>query len=97
MKQVNFTTNNGDQVWFDSTGAAVARYEVVNWQRGSDDSVQFKPVGYYDASLPPGQKFVLKTEAIIWPGGKTEANIIVDSNAMQGFEIVCPEWLIIKT
>uniref|UniRef100_A0A8C2WGG9 Olfactory receptor C family, g12 n=1 Tax=Cyclopterus lumpus TaxID=8103 RepID=A0A8C2WGG9_CYCLU len=58
LKQVNFTINNGDQVWFDSTGAAVAKYEVVNWQRGSDDSVQFKPVGYYDASLPPGQKFV---------------------------------------
>ncbi|KAE8295209.1 Extracellular calcium-sensing receptor [Larimichthys crocea] len=44
LKQVNFTIKNGDEVWFDSTGAAVARYEVVNWQRGSDGSVQFKPV-----------------------------------------------------
>lgn len=76
LKRVNFTIKNGDQVWFDSTGAAVARYEVVNWQRGSDGSVHFKPVGYYDASLPPGQKFVLNTDAIMWPGGKTEANII---------------------
>ncbi|TNN55832.1 Extracellular calcium-sensing receptor [Liparis tanakae] len=30
LKQVNFTTNNGDQVWFDSTGAAVARY-LATW------------------------------------------------------------------
>ncbi|XP_075956625.1 extracellular calcium-sensing receptor-like [Anarhichas minor] len=79
LKQVNFTINNGDQVWFDSTGAAVARYEVVNWQRGSEDSVQFKTVGYYDASLPPGQKFVLNTEAILWPGGKTEMPVSVCS------------------
>ncbi|XP_068440252.1 extracellular calcium-sensing receptor-like [Clinocottus analis] len=79
LKQVNFTINNGDQVWFDSTGAAVARYEVVNWQRGSEDSVHFKPVGYYDASLPPGQKFVLETEAITWPGGKTEWPVSVCS------------------
>lgn len=78
LKQVNLTTKNGDQVWFDSTGAAVARYEVVNWQRGSDGSVHFKPVGYYDASLLPGKMFVLNTEAIMWPGGSTEANIIID-------------------
>ncbi|XP_051254246.1 extracellular calcium-sensing receptor-like isoform X2 [Dicentrarchus labrax] len=81
LKQVNFTIKNGDQVSFDSTGAAVARYEVVNWQHGSDRSVQFKPVGYYDASLPPGQKFVLKTEAIMWPGGKTELPVSVCSES----------------
>ncbi|KAJ4935735.1 hypothetical protein JOQ06_017263 [Pogonophryne albipinna] len=80
LKQVHFTIKNGEQVWFDNTGAAVARYEVVNWQRGSDDSVQFKPVGYYDASLPLGQKFVLKTEDIVWPRGKTEANIFIDNS-----------------
>ncbi|XP_059187092.1 extracellular calcium-sensing receptor-like [Centropristis striata] len=83
LKQVNFTIKNGDQVWFDSTGAAVAQYEVVNWQLGSDGKVQFKPVGYYDASLPPGHKFVLKTEAIIWHGGKTELPVSVCSERCQ--------------
>uniref|UniRef100_A0A3Q1I0Y3 Olfactory receptor C family, g1 n=1 Tax=Acanthochromis polyacanthus TaxID=80966 RepID=A0A3Q1I0Y3_9TELE len=81
LKQVNFTIKNGDKVWFDSTGAAVARYEVVNWQRGSDGSVQFKPVGYYDASLPPGQRFVLNTEAIMWPGGSKELPVSVCSGS----------------
>ncbi|XP_035010532.2 extracellular calcium-sensing receptor-like [Hippoglossus stenolepis] len=81
LKQVNFTIKNGEQVWFDSTGAVVALYEVVNWQRGSDGSVHFKPVGYYDASLPPGKKFVLKTEAIIWPGGNTELPVSVCSES----------------
>ncbi|XP_053278719.1 extracellular calcium-sensing receptor-like [Pleuronectes platessa] len=81
LKQVNFTTKNGEQVWFDSTGAAVALYEVVNWQRGSDGSVHFKPVGYYDASLPPGKKFVLKNDAIMWPGGNTELPVSVCSES----------------
>uniref|UniRef100_A0A671U7G3 Extracellular calcium-sensing receptor-like n=1 Tax=Sparus aurata TaxID=8175 RepID=A0A671U7G3_SPAAU len=81
LKQVKFTIKTGDQVWFDSTGAVVAQYEVVNWQRGSDGSVQFKPVGYYDASLPPGQKFVLKTEEIIWNGGKKELPVSVCSES----------------
>uniref|UniRef100_A0A3Q2VWT2 Olfactory receptor C family, g1 n=1 Tax=Haplochromis burtoni TaxID=8153 RepID=A0A3Q2VWT2_HAPBU len=79
LKQVNFTIKNGDRVWFDSTGATAARYEVVNWQHGPDGSVQFIPVGYYDASLPPGQRFVLKTEAIVWPGGSKELPVSVCS------------------
>ncbi|XP_065134752.2 extracellular calcium-sensing receptor-like [Paramisgurnus dabryanus] len=70
LKKVNFTVKFGDRVWFDSTGAAVALYEVVNWQQDSDGSIQFKAVGYYDASLPPDQRFVLNTEKIIWAGGQ---------------------------
>ncbi|XP_073710035.1 extracellular calcium-sensing receptor-like [Misgurnus anguillicaudatus] len=54
------------------TGATVAQYEVVNWQQDSDGSIQFKAVGYYDASLPPEQRFVLNTENIVWVGGKLE-------------------------
>lgn len=83
LKQVNFTIKNGDRVWFDSTGATAARYEVVNWQHGPDGSVQFIPVGYYDASLPPGQRFVLKTEAIVWPGGSKEVNILTDKTTVK--------------
>ncbi|CAM4579117.1 unnamed protein product [Leuciscus chuanchicus] len=62
----------GDRVWFDGTGSAVAQYEVINWQQDSDGSVQFKTVGYYDASLPPHQRFVLNSENIIWAGGQLE-------------------------
>ncbi|XP_043120076.1 extracellular calcium-sensing receptor-like [Puntigrus tetrazona] len=72
LKKVNFTVKFGDRVWFDSTGAAVAHYEVVNWQQESDGSLQFKSVGYYDASLPPDQRFVLKTENIIWTKGQLQ-------------------------
>uniref|UniRef100_A0A3P9K630 Extracellular calcium-sensing receptor-like n=1 Tax=Oryzias latipes TaxID=8090 RepID=A0A3P9K630_ORYLA len=79
LKQVNFIIKNGEQVWFDSTGAVLARYEVVNWQQRSNGSVHFEPVGYYDASLPPGQKFVLNAEAIMWPGGSKKLPVSVCS------------------
>ncbi|XP_056622846.1 extracellular calcium-sensing receptor-like [Triplophysa dalaica] len=72
LKKVNFTVKFGDRVWFESTGEAVTRYEVVNWQQDSEGSIQFKAVGYYDASLSPEQRFVLNTENIIWAGGQLE-------------------------
>ncbi|KAF5892188.1 extracellular calcium-sensing receptor-like, partial [Clarias magur] len=61
-----------DRVWFDSTGATAANYDVVNWQRGLSGQVEFKVVGYYDASLPSGQQFVLNAENIVWAGEKRE-------------------------
>ncbi|KAK2847801.1 hypothetical protein Q7C36_009483 [Tachysurus vachellii] len=72
LKKVNFTTKVGEQVWFDSTGATAAKYDVVNWQRGFNGEVQFKAVGYYDASLPAGQQFVLNSDDIIWAGEAKE-------------------------
>ncbi|KAI7802894.1 extracellular calcium-sensing receptor-like [Triplophysa rosa] len=69
LKKVNFSIKMGDRVWFDSTGGAVAQYEVVNWQQDSDGSFQFKAVGYYDASLPPDKRLVLNLKNIIWAGG----------------------------
>ncbi|XP_053356795.1 extracellular calcium-sensing receptor-like [Clarias gariepinus] len=66
LQSVNFTNNLGEQVWFDSTGAIAAKYDVINWQRGFDGEVQFKVVGYYDASLPTGHQFVLNEKDIVW-------------------------------
>ncbi|KAF5892181.1 extracellular calcium-sensing receptor-like, partial [Clarias magur] len=72
LKKVKFTTTLGEQVWFDSTGATAAKYDVVNWEQGFNGKVQFKVLGYYDASLPSGQQFVLSAEDIVWAGEKLE-------------------------
>uniref|UniRef100_A0A8C1X8F3 G-protein coupled receptors family 3 profile domain-containing protein n=1 Tax=Cyprinus carpio TaxID=7962 RepID=A0A8C1X8F3_CYPCA len=80
----NFTVKFGDRVWFDRTGAAVAQYEVVNWQQDSDGSLQFKSVGYYDASLPPDQQFVLNTENIIWARGQLKPSSICSESCLPG-------------
>uniref|UniRef100_A0A8C1ZGG9 G-protein coupled receptors family 3 profile domain-containing protein n=1 Tax=Cyprinus carpio TaxID=7962 RepID=A0A8C1ZGG9_CYPCA len=84
LKKVNFTVKFGDRVWFDRTGAAVAQYEVVNWQQDSDGSLQFKSVGYYDASLPPDQQFVLNTENIIWARGQLKPSSICSESCLPG-------------
>ncbi|XP_058244131.1 extracellular calcium-sensing receptor-like [Hemibagrus wyckioides] len=72
LKKLNFTTKIGDHILFDSTGSTAAKYDVVNWQRGLNGEVEFKVMGYYDASLPAGQQFVLNTKDIVWAGEKRE-------------------------
>ncbi|XP_063061376.1 extracellular calcium-sensing receptor-like [Engraulis encrasicolus] len=81
LKTVNFTLKTNERVWFDKTGAAAARYEVVNWQRGPDGRVQFKPVGHYDVSLPPGHRFVLSEDNIVWPGASAQRPVSVCSES----------------
>uniref|UniRef100_A0A8C2EM06 Olfactory receptor C family, g1 n=1 Tax=Cyprinus carpio TaxID=7962 RepID=A0A8C2EM06_CYPCA len=83
-RTICLNNNFGDHVWFDSTGGAVAHYEVVNWQQDSNRSFQFKPVGYFDASLPPDQSFMLKTENIIWAGGQLEPRSVCSESCPPG-------------
>uniref|UniRef100_A0A8C1KEK5 G-protein coupled receptors family 3 profile domain-containing protein n=1 Tax=Cyprinus carpio TaxID=7962 RepID=A0A8C1KEK5_CYPCA len=47
-------------------------------------SIHFKPVGYYDASLPPDQRFVLNTENIIWAGGQLEPRSVCSESCPPG-------------
>ncbi|XP_048027277.1 extracellular calcium-sensing receptor-like isoform X1 [Megalobrama amblycephala] len=84
LKKVNFTIKMGDRVWFDSTGGAVAQYEVVKWQQDADGSFQFKPVGYYDASLPPDQRLELNTKEIIWTGGQKKPKSVCSESCPPG-------------
>ncbi|XP_026783478.3 extracellular calcium-sensing receptor-like [Pangasianodon hypophthalmus] len=84
LKKVNFTTKAGEQVWFDSTGATAAKYDVVNWQRGFNGEMQFKVVGYYDASLPSGKQFVLNANSISWAGGKSEPRSMCSESCPPG-------------
>ncbi|XP_072314525.1 extracellular calcium-sensing receptor-like [Eucyclogobius newberryi] len=69
LTQVNFTTKIGENVFFDAVGDPVARYALVNWQMDATGFIQFKTIGYYDASQPEGQQFDMKRgEKAIWAG-----------------------------
>ncbi|KAJ8410726.1 hypothetical protein AAFF_G00186830, partial [Aldrovandia affinis] len=72
LKKVNFSLETGEHVSFDSNGDPAARYEVVNWQLNPDGAVEFRVVGYYDASLPSGQQFVMSPISMVWAGGQPE-------------------------
>ncbi|XP_053356960.1 extracellular calcium-sensing receptor-like [Clarias gariepinus] len=84
LKKVNFTSKVGENIWFDSTGATAPKYDVVNWQRGVNGEVQLKIVGFYDASLPNGQQFVLNTENIVWAGEKSEPRSVCSESCPPG-------------
>ncbi|KAL7870356.1 hypothetical protein SRHO_G00078530 [Serrasalmus rhombeus] len=71
LKKVNFTTKNGYQVSFDSSGDPVATYELINWQIRKDGGLYCVNVGYYDSSKPRGQEFSI-SRTISWMGGQTE-------------------------
>uniref|UniRef100_A0AAY5EKB4 G-protein coupled receptors family 3 profile domain-containing protein n=1 Tax=Electrophorus electricus TaxID=8005 RepID=A0AAY5EKB4_ELEEL len=76
----NFTTNNGYQVNFDSSGDPAALYELINWQFKKDGALDFVSVGYYDSSKPRGQEFRMSS-AISWVGGQTEVIVSVCSES----------------
>uniref|UniRef100_A0A3B5R9D0 G-protein coupled receptors family 3 profile domain-containing protein n=1 Tax=Xiphophorus maculatus TaxID=8083 RepID=A0A3B5R9D0_XIPMA len=64
LKQVNFS-RNGYHVSFDGNGDPVAFYELVNWQKNERGAIEPVAVGFYDASLPEGQKFRINRK-ITW-------------------------------
>ncbi|MGH0143042.1 UNVERIFIED_CONTAM: hypothetical protein FKN15_077586 [Acipenser sinensis] len=70
LKTVNFTTKNGDNVYFDENGNPIARYALVNWQLNKESIIKFVTVGLYDASLPEGQQFIMNNVSVVWAGGQ---------------------------
>lgn len=69
MKHTNFSVL-GEKVNFDQNGDPIAYYDLMNWQRGSDGSLNLVKVGFYDASLPGGHNLAINDSMIMWPAGK---------------------------
>ncbi|XP_026783499.3 extracellular calcium-sensing receptor-like [Pangasianodon hypophthalmus] len=80
LKLVNFTTNNGFWVSFDSNGDPPAVYELINWQFKKNGALDFVTVGQYDSSKPRGQEFRM-SKNISWVGGQTEVPVSVCSES----------------
>ncbi|KAM7412963.1 hypothetical protein PAMA_020380 [Pampus argenteus] len=52
LKTVNFTTQFEDKVYFDSNGEPVPLYDIINWQKDSNNV----PVSQCSAPCPPGSR-----------------------------------------
>ena len=73
LKLVNFTTLDGNNVYFDENGDTVAQYDLLNWQYQEDGSVKVINIGHYDGSSPEGQRFRFTPNArIVWALNSTE-------------------------
>ncbi|KAM4589921.1 extracellular calcium-sensing receptor-like [Fundulus diaphanus] len=79
LRKVNFT-QNGYHVSFDANGDPVAFYELVNWQKNERGFIEPVTVGYYDASLPEGQRFRINRN-ITWVEGVLEVPVSVCSES----------------
>uniref|UniRef100_A0A8C4XAM5 Olfactory receptor C family, j1 n=1 Tax=Erpetoichthys calabaricus TaxID=27687 RepID=A0A8C4XAM5_ERPCA len=72
LKRVNFTTKQGENVYFDDNGDPATHYELLNWQVNAEGLIQFVTVGIYDASLPEGKQLKINNSSIIWAGSQNE-------------------------
>ncbi|KAL2095679.1 hypothetical protein ACEWY4_007827 [Coilia grayii] len=60
LQQVNFTTKQGDNVYFDSHGDSPASYDLINIQSIHKGTMKVVTIGQYNAFLPPGQQLQLR-------------------------------------
>ncbi|XP_061073974.1 extracellular calcium-sensing receptor-like [Conger conger] len=81
LHKVNFTTNAGETVYFDSNGDSPARYELINLQSAKDRTMEIATIGYYDASLPKGNQFTMNNVSIVWGGGSKMIPVSVCSES----------------
>ncbi|XP_029923174.1 extracellular calcium-sensing receptor-like [Myripristis murdjan] len=81
LNAVNFTTKEGERVYFDSNGDSPARYELVNLQRSNTGTMEGVTVGTYDASLAGGHQFNMNTISVVWGGGLTKVPVSVCSES----------------
>lgn len=69
MRQAKFSTL-GEKVNFDLNGDPIAYYDLMNWQRRPDGSLDLVKVGFYDASSPAAWGLFINYSVIQWPVGK---------------------------
>ncbi|XP_049928169.1 extracellular calcium-sensing receptor-like isoform X2 [Epinephelus moara] len=81
LNTVNFTTKEGERVYFDSNGDSPARYELVNLQMTNKGTMEGVTVGIYDASLPESHQFIKNNIPIVWGNGLTKVPVSVCSES----------------
>ncbi|XP_073350568.1 extracellular calcium-sensing receptor-like [Pagrus major] len=81
LNTVNFTTEEGERVYFDSNGDSPARYELVNLQMANKGIMEGATVGIYDASLPESHQFIMNGIPVVWGNRLTEVPVSVCSDS----------------
>ncbi|XP_065134792.2 extracellular calcium-sensing receptor [Paramisgurnus dabryanus] len=82
LQSVNFTTPGGENfVFFDNNGDSPARYELINLQSVNKGKMEVYTIGYYDASLPKGQRFSMNDVQIVWRKGSNMVPVSVCSES----------------
>ncbi|XP_015216154.2 extracellular calcium-sensing receptor-like [Lepisosteus oculatus] len=72
LTNVNFTTRDGEKIYFDKNGDPAARYTLINWQPNREGITIFQTIGLYDGSLPEGQQFIMNDIRPVWTGDQNK-------------------------
>ncbi|KAK2894875.1 hypothetical protein QQF64_012142 [Cirrhinus molitorella] len=75
LREVHFTNQFNEKVYFDNNGEPVPLYDIINWQKNDRGTIQFQMVGTYDGSAPHGQQLKIDEGLIQWAGGHTEVPV----------------------
>ncbi|XP_076851091.1 extracellular calcium-sensing receptor-like [Brachyhypopomus gauderio] len=79
LKIVNFKTKEDEEVCFDKNGDPVARYEVINRQRSTEEHHEFVAVGLYDYTFPVQRRLTINVSSIVWAQNTNKVPISVCS------------------
>eukprot|EP00079_Xenopus_tropicalis_P013062 XP_002940852.1 PREDICTED: extracellular calcium-sensing receptor-like [Xenopus tropicalis] len=75
IKNVNFKTKDGSQIFFDAKGNPPAIYDVVNWHLGAEGAAEHITVGTYDLRAPDGNTLKVDSKRIVWINGDTQVPV----------------------
>ncbi|XP_052438193.1 extracellular calcium-sensing receptor [Carassius gibelio] len=81
LRKVRFKTKDGEEVYFDENGEAVAKYEVINWQPSKKKHDEFVTVGLYDATLLMKERLAVNMDSIVWANNVTKVPVSVCSES----------------
>nr|XP_033487866.1 extracellular calcium-sensing receptor-like [Epinephelus lanceolatus] len=85
MKNINFKTKEGEEVYFNENGDPAAKYEIINWQPTENGIVDFVTVGFYDASSPADKQLNLQNKSLIWANNSQQVPVSVcNENCLSG-------------
>ncbi|XP_028681608.2 extracellular calcium-sensing receptor-like [Erpetoichthys calabaricus] len=71
LKNVNFTTKEGEAFHFEGNGDPALKgktYDILNWQFNNEDVLEFATVGAYYAYLSEEHRFKIKYESMVFAG-----------------------------
>ncbi|XP_077326760.1 extracellular calcium-sensing receptor-like [Lithobates pipiens] len=72
LKKVHFKNPMGEEIYFDSSGNPPTTYDVLNWHRNSDGSIDFAKVGQYSIRETQLKELSINVTAIKWITGDPE-------------------------
>eukprot|EP00079_Xenopus_tropicalis_P015506 XP_004913357.1 PREDICTED: extracellular calcium-sensing receptor-like [Xenopus tropicalis] len=71
IKNVNFKTKDGSQMFFDAKGNPPAIYDIVNWHVSAKGALEPVTIGSYDLS-GNGKALNIDSSGIIWTNSETQ-------------------------